>query len=196
MDTRKAFHESDLTRRFALVLMLGAIEAVDYEQTPPAAKIKIDDDLSTDWLPIPMDIGKNFRRWRPLRVGSQVAIGAPSGNLGAAVILAIYNTEAITAPSVDGSLDLIEFDDGTRILKNASDLSITTPCTVLVKSDQSITLDTPKTTITGTLHIDGHMTFGAGLSGSGDVVADGISLKNHKTSGVTAGSDNSGGPVA
>lgn len=66
----------------------------------------------------------------------------------------------------------------------------------------SATIDAAKTHITGTLQVDGKITGSGGLavSGgggatvSGDVVADGISLKSHVHGGVEPGSGNTGTP--
>lgn len=67
----------------------------------------------------------------------------------------------------------------------------------------SLLIDCPSTHITGTLQIDGKVTGSGGLAVSGgggatvtgDVVADGISLKGHVHSGVQGGSSNTGGPL-
>lgn len=66
----------------------------------------------------------------------------------------------------------------------------------------SLLIDCPETHLTGTLQVDGKITGSGGLavSGgggatvSGDVVADGISLKSHVHGGVQGGGSDTGGP--
>lgn len=99
--------------------------------------------------------------------------------------------------------------EGTEIVFNRQDGSITVPnavtincTTATVKASSSVTLDTPKTDVTGVLNVTGLITGKGGLAVSGgggsavtvtgnmslegqidassDVVAGGISLMNHK----------------
>lgn len=66
----------------------------------------------------------------------------------------------------------------------------------------SLLIDCPATHITGTLQVDGKITGsdglavsgGGGATVSGDVVADGISLKSHVHGGVQGGGSDTGGP--
>lgn len=103
---------SDLIRTFDNVICLGTIAAVDHA----AAKVKLSlSGRETDWLPYPAEIGANFIRWRPLRAGTQVLAACPSGNPANAVIVQILYTAALPPPSTDGSVDLIQWDDGTLV---------------------------------------------------------------------------------
>jgi hypothetical protein len=43
----------------------------------------------------------------------------------------------------------------------------------------SVLISSPATTISGTLHVEGHITYDSGISGTGDIVADGISSEHH-----------------
>lgn len=85
---------------------------------------------------------------------------------------------------------------------NASSTCDVNTATATVTATSSVTIDTPATHITGTLQVDGHITGSGGLavsggSGavvSGDVTADGISLKTHVHGGVESGGSTTGGP--
>ncbi|MEQ3306252.1 phage baseplate assembly protein V [Fusobacterium varium] len=76
------------------------------------------------------------------------------------------------------------YPDGTRIEYDQKSSKLFIDC----KKD--IEIICPTITITGDIKLLGNIDIT-----SGDVTADGISLKNHKTSGVKAGSDTSGKPV-
>lgn len=83
--------------------------------------------------------------------------------------------------------------------------------TAVIHASTSITLDSPQTTCTGKLTVEGLLTYQAGMAGSGgagaaaaitgsiavtggNVTADGIDLKTHVHSGVQTGSGNTGAP--
>lgn len=103
---------SDLIRLLHNVLCFGTIAEVDHA----GRQLRL--DLSgrlTGWLPYPAEIGANFIRWRPLRIGTQVLAACPSGNPANAVIVQILYTDALPPPADAGHLDVIQFGDGTVI---------------------------------------------------------------------------------
>lgn len=95
--------------------------------------------------------------------------------------------------SIDPAGNIAIQADGTTSLNSAGAVTVTAP---------TVTIDAPSSTFTGTVLIEGHLTFEDGATGvgtvsvsSGDVTADGKSLKTHTHSGVTAGGANTGAPV-
>ena len=82
-------------------------------------------------------------------------------------------------------------------LKASGDVVINSPGNVTVNSEtstvnasSSVTIDSPETTVTGNMLVQGTFTYTSGMIGSGiangatanitgDVIADGVSLKNH-----------------
>jgi len=91
--------------------------------------------------------------------------------------------------------------DGAIVIKSAATLLAEVADTVTVKAGgattveaPSVLIDSPETHITGTLLVDGAVTIKAGMTSTGDVVADGISLTKHPHGGVKAGPDTSGKP--
>jgi phage baseplate assembly protein V len=108
---------ADLNRRIESLIRLGTIAEVDHA----ARKLRVKTGgLLTNWLAWPAEVGRNFRRWRPLRIGTQVVLGCPSGDPAQAVILQILYTSALDAPSTDPDVDLVQFEDGSYIEHNAS----------------------------------------------------------------------------
>lgn len=97
--------------------------------------------------------------------------------------------------------------EGTTSVNSTGAVSVETEASATVKAEV-VTLDTPQTTCTGNLTVMGAFSYAGGMSGSGgaqvqgsievtggDVKADDISLKLHKTSGVTPGGGTSNIPV-
>ena len=119
-----------------------------------------------------------------------------------------WGQQPTTFVKIEDSGDItITAPQTVTINTNVKTINAGTSCTVktqtaLVSAIASATIDAPQTHITGTLQVDGKTTGSGGLavSGgggatvSGDVVADGISLKSHTHNGVEPGSGNSGTP--
>ena len=141
------FNAADMERALNLLVGMGKLYEIDYETVPPRARVQLGAELITDFLPLPDEIGENFRRWRPCRVGTQVLVACPSGDSRQGVIVALYNTEAIPQPETDPAVDLILFEDGTEIRKDGEELRIDSVVPVYIKA-QEITLD-GNVTVTG-----------------------------------------------
>jgi phage baseplate assembly protein V len=178
------------------------------------------DGLITAWLPVIYP--KTFLDkvvWT-LDAGEQVACILDEYFENGCILGAIYS-EADVPPTTSPDKFLIQFKDGgsseydrssgarTEVSKGVVDA--TADGAVTVKAP-SVTLDTPLSTCTGELVVHKRLTYQGGLVGrggdgaaasirgdiqvtSGDVQADDISLKAHKTSGIVAGGDTSGVPV-
>lgn len=147
---REQFRSADDARALNLMVRLGTIYAVDNVSIPPRAQIK-SGELITDFIPLPEEIGANFRRWRPCRVGAQVVFACPSGDTRQAIVLAQFNTESIPQPETDETVDLILFDDGTQLRKDGTQLLIDSAVPVTIKASQ-ITLDGEVTVKGGNFH--------------------------------------------
>gem|GEM_PF-4083515 len=88
---------SDLYRRFHNLLPRGTVAEVDNGAVPPVVRLLLNGRL-TGWLPYPAEIGAHSRRWRPLRVGTQVQAACLSGDTTQAVIVQILYTDALPPP--------------------------------------------------------------------------------------------------
>ena len=100
--------------------------------------------------------------------------------------------------------------DGTVTVNAAGAVSVTAGGAATVTAP-SVTLDTPATHCTGTLTVDGLLTYKAGLAGTGGgpgtvitgsitqtggaMSSNGVSLSSHHHTGVQTGSGNTGGPA-
>lgn len=109
------FEFSELERQLHNLLRLGTIAVIDHQQH----RLKVQTgELLTGWLDWPTETGRNYRRWRPLRLNSQVLIACPSGDPAQAQIIGMLYSEVAPAPSDDPELDLIRFDNGSYLQHN------------------------------------------------------------------------------
>ncbi|WP_051013965.1 phage baseplate assembly protein V [Pararhodospirillum photometricum] len=142
---------SDLQRRLENVVCLGVISEVDH--STPRVRVTISGRQS-GWLPYPAEVGANFRRWRPLRVGTQVLVACPSGDPANAVITQILYSAALPPPAFDGHVDLTQWDDGTMVRYDASirtlivysagDLTVQCEGTLRLRAGERVRLDAPE----------------------------------------------------
>ncbi len=108
---------AELERRLANIVKIGVIQEANHADK----KLRVAmGETQTAWLPWPAEIGNNFIRWRPLRVGQQVVLVAPSGELNQAVIVGQLYGGGIEAPADHETLDLIQFEDGTKLQYDSS----------------------------------------------------------------------------
>ncbi|QTP60926.1 phage baseplate assembly protein V [Billgrantia antri] len=107
----QAYRLGELERRLNGMVMVGTILAVDHASRKLRVQVG---EIRTAWLAWPVEMGRNFRRWRPLREGQQVVLVSPSGDPSQAVIAGMLYSSALSAPSDNPDLDLVEFEDGAR----------------------------------------------------------------------------------
>ena len=177
------FKTTELDRRISNLIKFGTVQEADYIN----AKVRVKaGDILTGWLPWQTHRAGVDVTWFAPEIGEQVLLLSPSGELNQGlVITGLY--QALKPPPVatpdkhhtvysDGAV--VEYDRLTHHLKAILPDGATTALT----SSGGITL-IGNITLTGT------------LTASVDVIANGISLHNHKHGGVTAGSAQTGVPV-
>lgn len=210
---------NDHDRQIGQLVMIGVIAELDEAR----ARVRVDvDGLKTDWLPFTASrAGPGVRDWSAPEVGEQVVVVSQYGDPAQGIVLGSVYQTAHAAPAAKKTTHRIEYADGafiqyerdgsTYVLDVPSAGSITLHCggSTLKLEDGKATLttpelvvDSPKSTFTGEVTVQGKLTYQAGMAGTGtasitggDVVADSISLKTHKTSGVQPGGGTSSVPV-
>jgi phage baseplate assembly protein V len=112
----------------------GVIESLDY--TAKTVEVKLDDNLivTVQW---PAEIGNNFTRWTPLRVGTQVSIFRHQGAEDQFSISGMFFSTEITSANNAEDIDEITFNDGTVISYNSTDSAMA----ITVKGKLNITTD-------------------------------------------------------
>lgn len=175
----KTFEVAELERRLANVIRLGTIAEADHD----TKRIRVQSgDLVTAWLPWPAEVGNNYRRWRPLREGTQVVLAAPNGELAQAVVIGMLYTNDQAAPADDDNTDLVQFEDGTEIRYDsaASVLTVHSVNEIQLQADGDLTATVQgnfSATVGGDLNADV----------TGNVSIDGSKIELNGGKGVVTG---------
>nr|DAV41230.1 MAG TPA: baseplate assembly protein [Caudoviricetes sp.] len=208
-----ALAETD--RVLSNMIRIGTVAALD----EAAARVTVDvGGLITDWLPWLTARAGNTRTWSAPRPGEQVLVLAPYGDLGQAVALPALYQQAHPAPQTSAGIEAVHFPDGAAVTYdsaahlltvNAGSARVVINCQqASINASGSVTLNTPATTCTGTLTVQGHLTYAAGMTGTGTAaiagdlaVSGGLTNKGvsvgagHRHTGVEPGEKMSGPPV-
>lgn len=183
-----------LARLLENLIRFGTIAAVQMD--PPRVQV-LTGSLTTAWLPWLNPRAGEDREWNPPTVDEQVLLLSPSGQLANGVAITGLFSDLIEANGDREGLHrrtyrdgaVIEYDsiahhlrailpaDGTTELESLGGISIKGPIT-----HQGDYTQTGNQTVTGTVTV------------SEDVVAAGISLVNHRHTGVTPGPGDTGKP--
>lgn len=179
--------------------------------------------LTTDWLPwLTLRAGEDRTWWAP-EPGEQVLVLSPYGDPAQAVVLPAIYQEAHPAPGSIKTTSRVAFKDGAFVqydreghhyhldVPAGGSITLHIGSTTLLLEDGKATLttpellvDSPKSTFTGAVNVQGLLTYMAGMVGKGgsgatasiqgsvavtdgDVTADGVSLKGHTHPGDSGG---------
>jgi|GEM_PF-501315 len=131
------------------------------------------------------------RFWSPPSVGEQGLLLCPGGELGAAVFVGGLHCTAFPPP-IDEPVALLRFKDGASLSydPDAHELLLQLPsgATTVLVSDGGIDLQ-------GDVKVTGALDVSETITASEDVIGGGKSLKDHRHTGVAAGSAQSGPPA-
>ncbi|ARU88288.1 phage baseplate assembly protein V [Pseudomonas sp. M30-35] len=192
---------TEITRRLDNMIRLGTIAEVDHgdpaQQKMPCCRVKTG-NITTGWLPwLNLRAGET-RTWEPVTVGEQCVVFSPSGEPTQGIVLVGIYSSNHPAPSNSPDKHSTTYPDGAVIEYDhaAHHLLAILPAegTTELESLGGISIKGPIThegdyTQTGNQNVTGKVTV------SVDVVAAGVSLVNHKHTGVTQGSAQTGTPV-
>lgn len=192
-----SLNPTELLRRLENTVRLGTIAQVRHAK-PARCRVKTGEN-TTDWLPwITQRAGKDRTWWAP-EVGEQVIVLSPGGNMGAGVVLPGFYSDEHPQPDDDPDVSCVAFDDGARaeynrakgaltidvvksitLIVGASRLHITPQGAVLETAEY--TVDSPVSTFTGKVIVQGLLSYQAGLSGragdaQGSVISGGLAMQ-------------------
>jgi len=164
------------------MIRFGTIAGVDL----PGARctVELDDGVISPPLRWFETRSGKTRTWSPPSEGEQVMLLCPGGEIGAGVCLRGVISDANPAAG-DSLTELVEFGDGGIVSYDPVGHALA----IVLPAGGTMALIVPGgATLTGDLHCTGTIT------ADGDVIAAGISGKNHKHGLVKAGTDTSGVP--
>lgn len=188
-------------------IAVGYIREVGTGENKGLVRVAYDGNV-TDWIEVGKQRAGRKRTQSTYTKGEQVLIAGPYGDVATqGVVVCSINTDQYPFPT-DDAIDITTYDDGTVISYNndtntlevlvAGAGIINIECqTANIKAAQQVTVDSPKTVVTGILEVLGQiigrggMAVSGGTSGSvatfsgqvavtnGDVKVDGIGVKSH-----------------
>ena len=168
---------AELNRLTQNLIRIGTIAVVDHA----ARRLKVaSGKLLTAWLDWPAEIGRNYKRWQPLRIGTQVILACPGGDPAQAIIIGMLYSNSHPSPSTDPDIDLIQFDNGSFIAHNhsAKTLTLHSAGDLIFSAKGQISHRAEQHNISGPVTQTG-----------GDSTSDGISAQIHKHGGIAKGLD-------
>lgn len=184
-DAYSELHVPDMDRRIADMVRVGTVSELDYsDKRAPRVKVKYGKN-TTGWIPWAAVRAGRARTWEPLKVGEQVLIASPSGDLAQGVIVGSINYNDREAPASGAHETVTEWDGGikqsvdddanTYTLEVPAGGKITLKCggtTLELSNDETklttplFTVDSPDSVFTGKVLVKKLLSFIGGLFGT------------------------------
>lgn len=171
-------NNAELQRRLENLIRPGTILAVDSEARPIPKVRVLSGRLETGWLPYFMLAAGEDRDGAAPSVGEGCVIFSPSGEPAVGYVLAGLPTTDFPAPAFSEAQRVRQFRDGA-VLRYDSE---THHLAAILPSGATFSLES-----NGGLTINGDVDVIGKITATVDVVADGVSLKDHPHPGVLRG---------
>lgn len=215
-----SWNVSELERRIANIIRVGVVAELD--ESGARVKVRIGEILTAPLPWLTSRAGPDRTYWAP-EPGEQVLLLSPSGDLAQAVVLPSIYQEASPAPADLKTVHRTVYADGTKTEYDRKNHVLTVDCVgsvvvkgattllcdfggdITLKSGTQVTIDAPDSTVTGTLTVQGLLSYQAGMAGQGagdgaaatiqgnvlvsggDVTVDGVGVKSHHHTGDDGG---------
>ena len=208
----------------AVTLQFGTVSAIDEATCHVRVRLDSLDNLRTAMLPVLRPKTLQDKHYSLPDIGEHVAVLLDPNGEDGVVLGAIFSTADMPPVSSvdkfhvrfkDGGA--FEYDRATHALDvkgGVVTINVEAGASVTIKAGGQVTVDTPQTTITGNVLIEGSLTFMQGMTGTGgagggvavtingtlkttqDVIANTVSLIDHIHSDVQPGGGKTGKPVS
>lgn len=107
---------SDSERLIQNLIQFGTITETKIAAGKMLARVKVDDDRTTDFFPVLSKNNSFTKKASPIRVGEQVVVLSPGGVGNVGVILgSIYNTSNKEPEGLNDKREVVTYEDGTTI---------------------------------------------------------------------------------
>lgn len=191
MDLNQFLGSSEgLAALIANLIRVGEVTSVNTEALTARVRFQDRDDIeSFDLHVVTYNSHKNKRYWTP-DVGENVlCLFLPTG-VEAGFILGAYYPAPVNRPENSLDVDVMEYEDGTRIEYNRADhrLLVDLGATKIAVDRSSILLESNSSSVT--INSGGVAVVGGSLTHNGVNVGD-----SHAHSGIIPGPANTGGPL-
>ena len=179
-------------RRLHNIATIGTVTKIDAGKA--LMRLEVGDNV-TDWVAIPAIAAGQVSVWRCPSVGEQYLLVSPSGELANAIPVISLYSDSLPSPSTNPDEIRIRYNDTDFCSIDVANSQLTMHISKITnQAETSIVLDTPSTTLTGNLQVDGDINCDNNITAANEVMANGINLTTHTHSGVRSGGSNTGGP--
>lgn len=215
---------ADIIRRLENLIRIGRIKTINPAKPFSTVTVSFGEITTAEIRYLNLRAGTD-QTWDPPSIDEEVVVFSPSGNLSLGIAIAGLNNESFPAPSDELNKKLRLYEDGCLICydvkTHALEAILPEGGTAVITAKAGVTLNVQdggldvngdvrihgSQTVDETLFVEKHARLGeTTVAGSltagekiqslhGDVIASGISLIKHKTSGVKAGTETSGEPI-
>lgn len=181
---------AELNRRLENLIRFGTIKTIHPGKPFTTVTVTIGAITTAKLRFMTLRAGKT-KTWDPPTIGEEVVVLSQSGVLEMGVVIAGFNNTDNPSPSDDLNQAIRIFEDGCILSYDTK----THQLNAILPEGGTFNV-TADVNITGKLTVSETITAQKDITSDTDVKAGDISLKNHKTSGVKSGSENSGVPIA
>ena len=179
-------------RRLHNIATIGTVTHIDADLA--LMRLAIGDNV-TDWVNIPTIAAGQVRVWRCPSVGEQYLLVSPSGELANAIPVMSLYSDHHPSPSTDPNEIRIRYNDSDFCSIDVVNSQLTMHINQITNQAATrIVLDTPNTTLTGDLQVNGNINCSNTITASNEVTANSIDLTTHTHSGVKSGPSSTGAP--
>lgn len=212
-----SYEVGELQRQLANLIRVGVVSELD--EANARVKVKVA-GLTSAWLPWGTSRAGSTRTVSMPSPGEQVLVFAPYGDTAQAIVGPSIYQDNHPAPASSKDKETTVYPDGSTVEYDSGSNTLTVTVTgsakvvvnckeATVNAATSTTLNTPTTTCAGDLVVEGSITYGQGMTGTGgatingDFAAQGGTFthnnKNvgstHQHSGIQPGGANTNAPV-
>ena len=218
-----SYEVGELQRQLANLIRVGVVSELD--EANARVKVKVA-GLTSAWLPWGTARAGKTRTVSMPSVGEQVVVFAPYGDTAQAIVGPSIYQDAHPSPSSTKDKETTIYPDGSTVEYDSASNTLTVTVSgagnvvvnckqATVNADTSATLNTPTTTCTGNLVVQGSITYGQGMTGAGGATINGGATVNgnfaaqggtfthnsknvgstHQHSGIQPGGSNTAAPI-
>ncbi len=179
-------------RRLHNIATIGTVIEIDADEA--LMRLAVGDN-KTDWVNIPAIAAGSIRAWRCPSIGEQYLLVSPSGELANAIPVISLYSDHNPSPSTNPNEIRIRYNDTDFCSIDVVNSQLTMHINKITsQAATSIVLDTPSTTLTGDLQVNGSISCSESITAANEVTASGVELTTHTHGGVESGGSSTGQP--